>query len=97
MECVEKFCYLGDMITAGGGAEEASRTRVRCAWAKFVELAPILTSRGASFNVKGRVYRACVQRVLIYASETWPVRMEDDGQMDVWCGSQGQKIKCGVK
>ena len=36
---VDKFCYLGDMIGAGGGAEEASRARVRCAWAKFRELA----------------------------------------------------------
>ena len=34
-ECVELFCYLGDMIGAGGGAEEASRARTRCVWAKF--------------------------------------------------------------
>ena len=43
LECVEKFCYLGDMIGAGGGAEDASRARVRCAWSKFKELSPILT------------------------------------------------------
>ena len=30
LECVDKFCYLGDMIGAGGGAEESSRARVRC-------------------------------------------------------------------
>ena len=24
-----KFCYLGDMLSAGGGAEEAATTRVR--------------------------------------------------------------------
>ena len=77
LECVEKFCYLGDMISAGGGAEEASRARVRCAWVKFRELSPILTSTGASFNVKGKVYKACVQRELIYGSETWPVKVED--------------------
>jgi hypothetical protein len=77
LDRVEKFCYLGDMIGAGGGAEEASRTRVRCAWAKFKELAPVLTSRGASLKVKGKVYNACVQRVLVYGSETWPVKTED--------------------
>ena len=65
------------MIGAGGEAEEASRARVRCAWAKFRELAPVLTSRGASLKVKGKVYKACVQRVLVYGSETWPVKMED--------------------
>src|SRR5665811_1502556 len=51
IECVDKFCYLGDMIGAGGGAEDAARARVRCAWGKFRELAPILTSRGASLTL----------------------------------------------
>ena len=32
-EMVDRFCYLGDMIGAGGGVEEAIRARVRCAWA----------------------------------------------------------------
>jgi len=65
------------MIAAPGGAEEASRARVRCAWAKFRELAPILTSRGASLKVKGQIYKTSVQRVLIYGSETWPMKIED--------------------
>ena len=50
---------------------------VRCAWGKFRELAPILTSRGASLKVKGKVYSACVQCVMTYGSETWPMRVED--------------------
>ena len=56
LECVERFCYLGDMIGAGGGAKEASRARVRCAWAKFRELAPILTSRGLSGGKRKGLY-----------------------------------------
>ena len=35
-ECVDRFCYLGDMIGAGGGVELASRMRVRCAWNELV-------------------------------------------------------------
>ena len=38
LECVPKFCYLGDTLGVGGGVEEAARARVRCAWAKFKEL-----------------------------------------------------------
>ena len=45
LECVTKFCYLGDTLVAGRGAEEAARARVRYAWAKFKELSPILTAR----------------------------------------------------
>ena len=108
LECVDKFCYLGDTIAAGGGAGEASRARVRCAWAKFRELAPILTSRGASLKVKGRVYKTCVQSVLLYGSETWPVTTDYSGcaacgksgtyddPVDVWCESQEENTKRGV-
>ena len=77
LEYVDRFCYLGDMIGAGGGAEDAARTRVKCSWGKFRELAPILTSRGASLKVKGKIYRACVQSVMVYGSETWAMKVED--------------------
>ena len=64
------------MIGAGGGAEEASRARTMCVWAKFRKLASILTSRGASLYVKGKIYKACAQRVLVYGSETWSINVE---------------------
>ena len=31
LECVPKFCYLGDMLSAEGDVEEVGRARVRCA------------------------------------------------------------------
>ena len=64
LECVPKFCYLGDTLGAREGVEEAARARVRCAWAEFKELSLILTARGASYRKKGKVYKACVQNVL---------------------------------
>jgi len=46
LKCIGKFCYFGDVVGAGGGAEDSSRARaMRSAWSKFRELAPILTSR----------------------------------------------------
>ena len=74
LKCVPKFCYLGDTLGAGGGVEEAARARVRCAWAKFKELSPILTARGASYRIKGKIYEACVQSALIYGTETWAMK-----------------------
>jgi len=49
------FSIIGDMICAGGGAGEASRMRVKCAWNKFRELQPILTKRGASLKIMGKI------------------------------------------
>jgi len=56
------------MLEKDGGAEEVSRTRVRCAWSEFKKLATILilTTRGASLRIKGKMYKACVQSVLMY-------------------------------
>src|SRR5206468_12515242 len=48
-----------------------------CAWGKFRDLRMLLTARGASLRVKGKIYRACVQRVLVYGSETWPMKVDD--------------------
>ena len=50
---------------------------MRCAWAKFKELSLILTVRGASYRIKGRIYSACVQSVLIYGTETWAMKADD--------------------
>lgn len=77
LEVVDRFCYLGDVIGAGGGVQEASKARVKCAWAKFRELEPILTCRGASLKTKGKIYQACVRSVLTYGSETWAMKAED--------------------
>ena len=73
LECVSKF-YLADTHGAGGADEAA---RVRCDWAKFKELSPILTVRGASYHMKGKIFRACVQSVLTHGTETWAMKAEN--------------------
>ena len=47
------------------------------AWGKFNELAPFLTEKDVSLKLKGKIFDACVQRVLIYGSETWAMKAED--------------------
>ena len=51
-----KFCYLGDMLSAGGGCELASIKRCKCAWAKFRQLLPLLANRHLSLLTRGRDY-----------------------------------------
>jgi len=51
--------------------------RVQCAWRKFREFSPILTARRVSLKLKGKVYRTCVQSVMVYGSETWAMKAED--------------------
>ena len=51
-ERVEKFCYLGDMLSAGGGVEANCFTCIHTGWKKFRELLPLLTSRVFSHKMK---------------------------------------------
>jgi len=42
-----------------------------------MELTPLLSPRGAFLQAKRKVYDYCVQRVMMYGGETWPMRLED--------------------
>ena len=75
LEVVASFCYLGDMLSAGGGCEMVVTTRVKTAWKKFRELhvLPVLTSRHLPYKTHGHVYSSCVPSTMLHASETWPL------------------------
>ena len=73
LEVVAFFCYLGDMLSAGGGCEMAVTTCMETAWKKFWELLPVLTSRHLSYKTRGHVYSSCVRSAMLHASETWPL------------------------
>ena len=65
------FCYLGDMLSAGGGCALAIATRCSTAWGKFRKLLPILTSKHVSPLTHGKVFSACIRSALKHGSETW--------------------------
>ena len=75
LELVNKRCYLGNMIGAGSGAEDASRTRVRCSQKKF-EPASVLTLRRASHRLNGKICNSCVTSAMAYGSETRPIETQ---------------------
>ena len=56
-------------------------SRVRAAWGKFNDLAPVLTKRGVSLKLKVKIYDACVQIVLVYGSQTWAMKAEDQARL----------------
>ena len=70
------------MINADGRADSAVVARIRCAWHTFRELAPILTLKGASLLLKGKVYRSCVRSAMVYGSETWPMKVEHEKALE---------------
>ena len=44
LQLVDKFCYLGDMLSVEGDADAAVETRIRIGWNKFRQLVALLTN-----------------------------------------------------
>jgi len=76
LELVDKFCYLGDMLSMDGDADAAVEARIRIGWNKFRRLVPLLANKDVSLVMRGRLYSSCVRSSMLHGSETWPVRKE---------------------
>ena len=74
LEVVPEFCYLGDILSAGGGCELAAITRCKYAWGKFRQLLPLLTNRQVPLLIRGKGYLSCVRIVMLHAAETWAMK-----------------------
>jgi len=68
LELVDKFCFLGDMLSVDG---------IRIGWNKFRQLVPLLTNKDVSLIMRRRLYSSCVRSSMLHGSETWPIRKEN--------------------
>ena len=41
---MDKFCYLGDMLSVDGDADAAVEATIRIGWNKFRQLVPLLSA-----------------------------------------------------
>ena len=81
-------------IGARRGAFDSIITRIKSGWCKFRGLVHLLASRGLPSGAKGRLCFVCVLSLMLYGSETWPVKEEDvvrpernDESMVRWMGN----------
>ena len=96
LEAVDRFCYLGDMLSAGGGCMAAATARCRCAWGKFRENLPLLTSKPVPFDLRGRLFSSNVRSSMLHGTETWPMT---SAALHRLCRNDRAMIRwiCGVK
>ncbi|KAA3673036.1 uncharacterized protein DEA37_0006413 [Paragonimus westermani] len=82
-EVVDRFVYLGSCISGGGGVGNEIEARISKARTVFASLGHLWRQGGISLKLKGRVYKTSVRAVLLYCSETWPLRVEDVNRLQV--------------
>jgi len=75
---VDKFCYLGDMLSVDV-ADAALGNRTQIGWNKFRQLVLLLNNKiYISLKVRGRLYSSCVRSSMLHGSETLPIRKENE-------------------
>jgi hypothetical protein len=84
LEVVERFTYLGSCISSDGSVTDEVEARVSKARIAFANLRHLWRQKGLSLGLKGRVYNATVRAVLLYGSETWPIRKDDLRRLQVF-------------
>ena len=62
LELVDKFCYLGDMLSVDGDADAAVETRIRIGWNKFRQLVPLLTNKDIIHSEREIVQQLCAKQ-----------------------------------
>ena len=96
LEAVSEFCYLGDMLSAGGCCELAAVTPCKCDKGKLLPAPPLLTNRSLPLADRDRVYSTCVKNLMLYAVETWA--MTTATQNSLWRNELAQiHWICNVK
>ena len=53
MEKVTKFSYLEDVLSFGGGVQEAVTPKIRSGWKKILRIASVLCKRVVSLKLRG--------------------------------------------
>ena len=71
LERVEVFKYLGRLLAQDDDDIQAIRAQLRKARATWARVGQVLRSENASPRVAAKFYKAVVQAVLLYGSETW--------------------------
>ena len=81
IEVVDRFSYLGDVISTERGAQEAVTSRIRSAWKKFKEVSNAICGRSISLKVRGTLYKSYVRNALTYDAECWALKMEEERRL----------------
>jgi hypothetical protein len=71
LERVEVFKYLGRLIANDDADNQAMRSNLRKAQGCWARILRVLRAENAAARMCGMFYKATVQAVLLYGSETW--------------------------
>ena len=76
LEEVDAFKYLGATLTKDGRSTTEIKIRIAMAISSMTKLTTIWRNREISFPTKLKLYKALIQTILLYGSESWTLTAE---------------------
>ena len=88
LEQVEKYQYLGQIITEDGRCENEIKRRIQIARTNFLKMKDVLVTKKLSIKTRKKLLHCYVISTLIYAAETWIINVADMKRIEgfeMWC------------
>lgn len=76
--------YLGHLLTQDNDLKMEINIRIQKGNKSFFGLGKILSSRTISVNMKIQIYITLVRSIILYTSETWPLRKIEETRLKVF-------------
>ena len=73
---VDKFKYLGTMVTSAGKCSQEVKSPIAQAKSAFQKMKSILTNPKLIFKVRRRILRCYVEPIMLYGSEAWTINQQ---------------------
>ena len=71
IEEVDKYVYLGNMVTNDQDSVQKVQSGIGQGWGDFCKLDNIMRDKNVPMRLKRQVYNECVLSVMTYGCETW--------------------------
>jgi endonuclease/exonuclease/phosphatase family metal-dependent hydrolase len=84
MELVNSFTYLGSRISPSGQLDEEIPVRIARASSIFAAFKHFWARPDIRTKTKTRIYCATVRATLLYATETWPIKLDQLRKMEAF-------------
>ena len=82
IETVDRFSYLGDVLSTEGGAQKAVTSRIRSAWKKCKYVSNILCKKNMPLKITGILFKSYVWSTLSYGTECKVIKGEDEKTLE---------------
>ncbi|RXI04552.1 hypothetical protein DVH24_038826 [Malus domestica] len=78
------FCYLGSILQKNGELDEDLNHRIQAGWMKWKSASSVLCKRRMPLKLKGKFYRTAIRLAMLYGTECWAVKGDENPSLDVW-------------